>query len=121
MATYSEKLKSPKWQKKRLEILQRDNFMCKNCGDEETELHVHHKKYIFGKEVYDYNNEDLITLCKECHYNITISKKNIKEMIDNHFDVNDYVYELESIIFLIKGLNPYDLMVVKNIIKDLKF
>lgn len=63
--TYLEKLKSPKWQKKRLEILQRDNFSCRCCCDSETELHVHHFKYT--KEPYNAPNEDLITLCKHCH------------------------------------------------------
>ena len=30
-------------------------------------MQVHHKKYINGKESWDYDNEDLITLCKKCH------------------------------------------------------
>lgn len=63
---YSEKLKSPKWQKKRLEVLQRDNFKCCLCGDEETELHVHHLKYT-GPNPENAPNEDLETLCKDCH------------------------------------------------------
>ena len=63
--TYSEKLKSPKWQKKRLEILQRDKFTCVLCGDTETELHINHLKYT--GEPYDAPNEDLETLYKVCH------------------------------------------------------
>jgi hypothetical protein len=63
--TYSEKLKSPKWQKKRLEILQRDNFTCQLCGDTETELHINHLKYT--GEPHEAPNEDLETLCKVCH------------------------------------------------------
>jgi hypothetical protein len=62
---YSEKLKHPKWQKKRLEILSRDNFSCQLCSDSETELHVHHLNYT--KEPQDAPNEDLQTLCKTCH------------------------------------------------------
>lgn len=62
---YSEKLKSPLWQKKRLEILQRDNFTCQLCSDTETELQVHHLKY--SGEPQDAPNEDLQTLCKYCH------------------------------------------------------
>ena len=58
MSTYSDKLKSPKWQKKRLEILQRDNFTCFNCGDTERTLHVHHESYIKGKEPWDYTKEE---------------------------------------------------------------
>lgn len=63
---YSEKLKSPKWQKKRLEILNRDNFKCCLCGDEKTELHVHHLKYT-GANPENAPNKDLETLCKDCH------------------------------------------------------
>lgn len=65
MTRYSDKLKSPKWQRKRLEILNRDNFTCQTCQDTETELHVHHKSY-FG-EPWEAPDEDLITLCKICH------------------------------------------------------
>jgi len=67
MSTYSDKLKSPKWQKKRLEILQRDNFTCFNCGDTERMLHVHHESYIKGKEPWDYPDEYFRTLCDICH------------------------------------------------------
>ncbi len=63
---YSEKLANPKWQKKRLEVLQRDNFKCRLCGDEETELQVNHLKYT--GEPYEAPLEDLETLCCHCHY-----------------------------------------------------
>lgn len=63
---YSDKLLDPKWQRKRLEILQRDNFTCDKCGDTETTLHVHHLKYT--KEPWDAPNKDLQTLCNDCHY-----------------------------------------------------
>lgn len=76
MSKYSEKLKSPKWQKKRLEILSRDNFTCLGCGDTETELHVHHVKYT--KEPYNAPNEDLQTLCKHCHVVIEMINKHPK-------------------------------------------
>lgn len=74
MTTYSEKLKNPKWQRKRLEILNRDNFTCCKCGDTETELHVHHLKYT--GEPYEAPNEDLETLCKHCHEIVEIFTKN---------------------------------------------
>lgn len=65
--TYSEKLKHPKWQKKRLEILSRDKFTCKLCRDKETMLHVHHKEYWKNTEPWDYPNTNFITLCRHCH------------------------------------------------------
>ena len=67
MSTYSEQLQHPKWQKKRLEILQRDNFSCCLCSDKETQLQIHHKRYVNGKDVWDYDSNDLQTLCKRCH------------------------------------------------------
>ena len=34
--TYSDKLKSPKWQKKRLEILSLKDFKCEVCNNEDN-------------------------------------------------------------------------------------
>jgi len=66
MAKYSDLLRDPRWQKKRLEILQRDNFTCQHCKDTETELHVHHESYK-GKP-WDIGSDKLVTLCKDCHF-----------------------------------------------------
>ena len=95
---YSEKLKHPKWQKKRLEILQRDKFMCQDCGDTESELHVHHIHYIFGKEIWDYENDMLTTLCAECHKHITELKKDIKQRIDINCVYGDTLSELSLLL-----------------------
>jgi len=69
MTTYQEKLKDPRWQKKRLEILERDNWACQSCADTESTLFVHHKRHIKGTEPWDHPNEYFITLCEECHNN----------------------------------------------------
>jgi uncharacterized protein YllA (UPF0747 family) len=67
MQDYSEKLKDPRWQKKRLEILERDNWTCRSCGDKKTTLHVHHVIYLKGLSPWDYNKDCLLTLCESCH------------------------------------------------------
>lgn len=67
--SYSEKLKDPRWQKKRLKILERDNFTCQSCRNEDNTLHVHHIDYFntdFNKPWLTPDN-DLITLCDTCH------------------------------------------------------
>ena len=64
---YNEKLKDPRWQKKRLEIFQRDGFMCKECGNEEATLTVHHCFYEKDREPWDYPDKSFITLCQQCH------------------------------------------------------
>jgi len=69
--SYSEKLKHPKWQRKRLEIMSRDKWMCQLCYDEETTLHVHHLRYKKGADPWGYDNKDLTTLCEHCHEIVT--------------------------------------------------
>jgi cytochrome c553 len=64
---YIEKLKDPRWQKKRLEVLQRDNWACQKCFNNESTLNVHHRRYLPDREPWDYPSEILITLCDECH------------------------------------------------------
>ena len=70
MSTYSEKLKDGRWQKKRLEILERDAWKCQQCGDAAetgTILHVHHKRYFHGCEPWEVPSTSLVTLCADCH------------------------------------------------------
>lgn len=62
---YVEKLRSPEWQKKRLEIMLRDNFKCKCCYSTDIELNVHHFDY--SKNPWESEDYELITLCKNCH------------------------------------------------------
>jgi len=92
---YSEKLKSPKWQKKRLEILQRDSFKCSLCGDCETELHVHHLKYT-GVNPENAPSEDLETLCKDCHWAKTFLDKDSFRPFIKGIKVNNFLIMLEN-------------------------
>lgn len=74
---YSDKLKDPRWQKKRLEIMQRDDFTCQFCGDNESTLHVHHYKY--KGDPWEVDNKYLITLCSDCHEQEEQSMKTYKK------------------------------------------
>lgn len=64
---YAEKLKDPRWQKKRLEVFNRDGFKCCHCYADDKTLHVHHLIYLPGKEPWDYDMDCFLTLCYECH------------------------------------------------------
>lgn len=96
--TYSEQINHPKWQKKRLEILERDNFTCQYCKSKIKTLHVHHLIYISGVMIWEYDNELLITLCKDHHELIHELSKVIaiisKVIIFNRIDL----IELDEII-----------------------
>lgn len=72
MTSYAEKLKNPRWQKKRLLVFQRDDFTCQCCGSTEDTLHVHHTHYEPGREPWEYPVDDdwphaLETVCAACH------------------------------------------------------
>ena len=66
-SAYSEKLNDPRWQKKRLEIMQRDDFTCIACHTKTDTLNVHHFYYKPKCNPWDYESETLITLCEKCH------------------------------------------------------
>jgi len=42
---YYAKLKDPRWQKRRLQIFNRDKWTCRICGSTTDTLHVHHIAY----------------------------------------------------------------------------
>jgi len=66
--TYLELLRDPKWQRKRLEILQRDDWTCQNCRATDKNLQVHHRRYFAGKKPWEYEGEHLVTLCEDYHF-----------------------------------------------------
>lgn len=58
-----------KWYEKRRQIIKRDNntcCRCKRCLPEE-QLQVHHLHYFEGRKPWEYEDFELITLCKHCH------------------------------------------------------
>ena len=67
MSVYSDKFKDPRWQKKRLKILERDSWKCKNCGNSQNTLEVHHLYYQKNLGPWDYEDKALVTLCDICH------------------------------------------------------
>lgn len=76
---YSELLRDPRWDKKRKEILYRDEYTCQSCGETNCELHVHHKYYKNGLFPWEYHDDALITFCAECH---DIEHERIKSLPD---------------------------------------
>jgi uncharacterized CHY-type Zn-finger protein len=75
MSAYSELLKSPHWQKKRLQILNRDGWKCRLCKADDKTLHVHHLRYQHGAKPWEYENDDLVSLCDGCHESFTKEDK----------------------------------------------
>ncbi len=69
--SYEELLKDYRWQNKRVEILMRDGYRCRNCKSLNN-LQVHHRQYHLNKSdvkvrPWEYSHKYLITLCNSCH------------------------------------------------------
>lgn len=65
--TYSELLRDPRWQRRRLEIMNRADFSCEQCRDKSSTLNVHHKIYRKGAPPWEYSDAELVCLCETCH------------------------------------------------------
>jgi hypothetical protein len=65
MSPYQKRLLDPRWQRKRAEILQRDNYTCQLCLDERSTLAVHHKEYLGNP--WEVPATSLKTVCCHCH------------------------------------------------------
>lgn len=88
--TYAEKMSDERWLRFRQEYL--DSISretdygwraeCRNCGCETVgTLHVHHKRYIDGREPWEYEYSDLMALCKECHEYIHVTERRLRAFV----------------------------------------
>lgn len=66
--------KSRKWQRKRIDILQRDNYECQWCKQQgkvvskyDTTLIVHHVTELKDRPDLKMEDSNLITVCFNCH------------------------------------------------------
>lgn len=132
MANYSEQLKDPRWQKKRLEILNRDNFTCQVCGsglDGGKPLNVHHLSYKANLLPWEYPESLLITLCEECHHKIhegiinipdirKSTKSNKKEQKSKKILSADKVVLYRDFLNNRKDFTPNELIVYSTLIRD---
>jgi len=113
---YFELLKDPRWQKKRLEILQRDEFMCRSCYDKDSSLQIHHLSYSYNGNPWDVDNDKLLTVCENCHKQFSDANKAVKDSIAK-FKEPDYIFDASKIIDFMSDCNPN---VGSNILKFLE-
>jgi hypothetical protein len=102
--TYYELLKDPRWQKKRLEIMEASGWQCVNCGTKNDSLNVHHGAYLKGLKPWEYPNRMLHCLCDECHTNAQAMMECLKAEIGAmNFD---YLELLEAIAAAHNNTDP---------------
>jgi hypothetical protein len=70
--TYFDRLKDPRWQRKRLEVMSGFGWRCQKCGATElsgVQFHVHHRYYVSKRDPWNYPNGCYRLLCDPCHEN----------------------------------------------------
>lgn len=65
--TYSEKLRDPRWQRRRLELFEKAGWTCAECKTKTETLHAHHGYYKRNTDPWDYPDNTMHVLCSECH------------------------------------------------------
>lgn len=120
-STYSELLKHPNWQRKRLEMLSASDWTCRDCGSKETTLHVHHKKYVKGRKPWEYENNELAVLCEDCHETEHVEKKVLDTLLQAEW--HGVTGEKMAVGFLAGFLLPMDNGLRDEVlkVKDLPF
>jgi len=87
---YAACFRDPRWQRKRLSVMERDGFKCRLCGNERETLNVHHLRYSGGKKPWDYEDRFLVTLCETCHEKVENERAEIAVMLANRNAFNLY-------------------------------
>lgn len=65
--SYGELLRDPRWQKLRLQVMERAGWKCEACGGGEETLNCHHGFYERGNMPWEYDINTLWCLCEGCH------------------------------------------------------
>ena len=104
--TYKDQLQRPEWQRKRLEIMERDEWTCCLCNSKTNQLNVHHLYYDNELRLWEYDDEVMVTVCASCHKNIHKDLNKIFglvafEVIKNGMDIN-YISDVLNIDVRIK-------------------
>lgn len=112
-AEYLELLKDPRWQKKRLEIFQRDLWMCAVCHDTQSTLAVHHRLYLPNRLPWDYPDNLLITLCESCHVREGAERTDVErhliEILRANFLYPEVAEMAHAFDNMLPGYNPTDM------------
>lgn len=62
--------KSIRWRKFKNSLIAERGRACELCGrtpEKSYDFHVHHKSYVFGRDICDYPESNFICVCVKCH------------------------------------------------------
>ena len=106
---YDAYIHSNIWHERASRIRKRDGFRCCICGATDTALEVHHLTY---DRLYHEDDDDLMTVCHECHKKITKSWNDTRDAIKarrRFFALIDKYRRCVSVCNHLNTLMPYDI------------
>ena len=106
--TYSQKLKDPRWQRRRLQVLEAANWKCERCEAADKTLHVHHNFYRSKSEPWEYPSHAFAALCEECHELAEVDRRELQSCIESIYEAEFAAVNLHSAIGLLKGLRMFN-------------
>lgn len=77
-STYKDKLRDPRWQRKRLDVMQRDGWTCCRCRADNKTLNVNH--LVYDGDPWDAPANALETLCEDCHAERSAMERHIRRL-----------------------------------------
>ncbi len=79
-SSYAEQINDSRWRDFASSIRRNRNF-CECCRRSDVVLQVHHLFYDFNRKLWEYDNGDVIVLCKSCHDEIHAELKTFRKHV----------------------------------------
>lgn len=92
-----DQYKSPQWQRRRLEAFEKFEWTCQRCLETNSQLHLHHKRYVRGRKLWEYADDELLVLCNACHEREHALLEALHELM------RDGVLRLVDVVALVAG------------------
>ena len=86
--------KSKQWLKVRQNVLMRDNYLCRVCGQPATEIHhvIHLQPDNINDTSIALGEDNLLSVCRDCHFNIHRQDRGIIHVEEEYmFDDDGYI------------------------------
>ena len=114
---FFDQYKHPKWQKRRAEYFYRQEEIysregietpfCEWCLSDEKQLQLHHLIYHNNRKIWEYDDDELVLLCSDCHKEMHNLSGDIKTHIKHALNHPENIELLEPVLRIFSVLKPY--------------
>lgn len=113
---YRKKLNTGQWDAFRKRQYALANFSCAMCRRGGVELNVHHLFYEADREPWEYEDHEVVVLCRDCHEATHIQLKKFRQFVFGK--MTPHVFQIINGALAV-GLEHYDPLKVAHAIQNL--